>query len=82
LKGQRFKILSNKSFNHRDIFSLQTFTQGTCTLAIPREWTDKADPNPYQDTLDSAPTLSFVHLQHLADLVSILSQGVNNEESH
>jgi Family of unknown function (DUF5372) len=83
LKGQRFKILSNKTLNNRDILSLQTLTQGTGTVALPREWTDKADPTPYQDTTnDEVPILSYLHLQKLADLAIILTQPVNNKESY
>lgn len=81
MKGQRFKILSNKTFNNRDILSLQTLTQKTGTIAIPREWTDRADPNPYQDTTDSTAILSFLHLQQLADLVEILTSVNINEKS-
>jgi hypothetical protein len=82
LRGKSFKILSNKTFNNRDILSLQALTQWTGTVAIPRDWTDRADPNPYQDTCDSAPILSFPHLQQLADLVNILTQVTINEESN
>ena len=83
LRGQRFKILSNKTFNNRDILSLQALTQGTGTVAIPREWTDKADPTPYQDTINNAvPILSYLHLQQLADLVVALAHPLNNEENN
>jgi hypothetical protein len=79
LRGQRFKILSSKTFNNGDILSLQVLTHRINTVTIPREWTDKADPNPYH-VCDSPPILSFLHLEQLADLVSALMQPAVNEK--
>ncbi|MBA8757561.1 hypothetical protein HCR18_00185 [Wolbachia pipientis] len=75
--GQRFQILSTKNFKNRDIFSLRTLTCGT--IGIPRDWTDKADPNPYQTLTDLSPILSFSHLQQLVKLVTNLDQTTNNK---
>ena len=70
LRGQRFKVLSSKTFNERDILSLKTSIQGTGSLAIPRAWTDRADPSP----VDALSTLlSLPHLLKLVDLVNTLA---------
>ena len=79
LRGTRLKILTFKTFNKRDILSLQLPTQnqneaGIGVMAIPRDWTDKADPNPYQDITNFAPILSYFHLHQLTELVDTLSQ--------
>lgn len=70
LRGQRFKILSSKTFNNEDILSLQGSHQGT--FGIPREWTDQADIDPMQSLSEHPPILFFPHLQQLADLISAL----------
>ena len=70
LRGQRFKILFSKTINNEDILSLQGSFQGT--FGIPREWTDQADINPLQSLSEHPPILSFIHLQQLADLISVL----------
>jgi hypothetical protein len=75
----QLKVLSSKTFNNRDILSLQGTSRGI--VAIPREWTDKADPNPYDSLLGSFPLLSFIHLQQLADLISTLDQS-HSQEAH
>ncbi|APR97795.1 DUF5372 family protein [Wolbachia endosymbiont of Folsomia candida] len=77
-KGKSFQILSTKNFNNRDIFSLKTLTRGT--VGIPRDWTDKADPNLYQTLTDLSPILSFSHLQQLVKLVTNLDQAKNSKE--
>lgn len=83
LKGQRFKILSGKTFNNRDIFNLQASPHETNTIAIPREWTDRGEPNPYQDdAIDSAPILSFLHLQQLAELINVLTPHTADAENN
>ena len=71
LQGKRFEIVSNKTFKNRDILSLKTSIQGTGTIAIPREWTDKADPELY---VHSTSRLSVPCLQQLADLVNTLTK--------
>ena len=53
----------------------------TGIIAIPRDWTDKADPNPYLSFSNSPPILSFTHLQQLADLVNTLNQTHVNKKS-
>ncbi len=77
LKDQRFQILSTKNFNNRDILSLKMSTRGP--IAIPRDWTDKADPNPYQTLSELSPILSFSHLQQLVKLITELDQAINKK---
>jgi hypothetical protein len=71
LNGQRFEIVSFKTFNKREILSLKVPGHRAGTLAMPRDWTDKADPDPLLIS-DSPPILSFTHLQQLVDLVNTL----------
>jgi hypothetical protein len=66
-KGKRFKILKIRKVSGIDTYIVQDSKQGT--FAIPRDWTDHADPDPY-DNLDIAnPILSFHCLFLLVDLV-------------
>jgi hypothetical protein len=81
LSGKRFEILSTKTFNKRDILSLKAPGHRTGIIAIPRDWTDKADPDPYLCLSSSPPILSFIHLQHLADLVNMLKQTNINQKN-
>jgi hypothetical protein len=70
LQGQRLKILSSRKWGEKDIFSLQTETMGTITIA--RDWTDKADPGLYTGLLalsTQAPILSVSHLISLSELL-------------
>ncbi len=78
LRGRCFKVLSSKTFNNCDILSLQGTPRGV--IAIPREWTDKADPHPSDFLPEPYPILSFVHLQQLADLILILNQARSREK--
>lgn len=71
-----FQILSTKNFNNKDILSLKTLYGA---IAIPRDWTDKATPNPYQALTNSSPTLSFFHLEQLVELLTNLDKTTNNE---
>jgi hypothetical protein len=73
LRGERLKVLSSKSFNSRDILSLQNLSGRI--VSIPREWTDKADPHPYHSLTSPLPILSFTHLQQLAELIPILQHA-------
>jgi hypothetical protein len=74
LRGMRFEILFCRTFNDRDIFSLKDTPEGIVPT-IPRDWTDRADPDPYQFLCDyHFPTLSLLHLVHLADLINVLKQ--------
>lgn len=57
--------------------SLKTL-QGT--MAIPRDWTDQADPNPFLTLATPLPILSFLHLQQLTDLTASLQQREHKKE--
>lgn len=67
LQGQQLKIISTRKWDGRDIFSLQTEAMGS--IAISRDWTDKADPGLYADLLDQEPILSVAHLVSLSELL-------------
>jgi hypothetical protein len=42
-------------------------------IAVPRDWTDKGDPDPYALLSRPSPVLSFIHLEQLVDLVNALT---------
>jgi hypothetical protein len=70
LHGKNFPILSSKKVGDKDILSLAVSIHGA--LAIPREWTDRAVPNPYE-SLYSNSILSVVHLEKLTKLITELN---------
>ncbi len=70
LQGQSFQILTTRKIAGREAFSMKT-SQGV--LSIPREWTDKADPDPYRFLLTPPPILSFTQLRLMANLINDLS---------
>jgi hypothetical protein len=78
LKGKSFQILSTKNFNNKDILSLKTLAPRS-VISVPRDWTDKADPNPYEAFTDLLPILSFSHLQQLAQLIADLNQAISKK---
>lgn len=47
-------------------------------MAVLRDWTDKADVNPYQDA-NVAPILSYSNLYQLTELVDTLLQTKSNQ---
>jgi hypothetical protein len=49
-------------------------------MAIPRDWTDKADPDPFLNLPTPLPILSFLHLQQLSDFVATLKERDNRKE--
>jgi len=68
-RGQYFKILKTRKVAGEDTIILQGSDSGT--LAVPREWTDQADPSTY-DRLDiCAPILCF---RCLLDLTKLIEQ--------
>ena len=74
LRGRRLEVYS--SSRKREVFFLKDlFRQGK--IVIPRDWTDKADPDPYQSlSLTShPPPLSLPHLLQLIDFLGILKQA-------
>lgn len=71
LKGERLKILSPKPFNRNEILHLENLAGKT--IAIPREWTDRADP--CEGSHGSSSILSFTHLLQLVGFVDDLKQA-------
>ncbi|MFC1612075.1 DUF5372 family protein [Myxococcota bacterium] len=82
LRGQRFPVLKSRKYAERDLLSLKGSHRGT--VVVPRDWTDKADPDPYSGLERPAPILSFEHLCQLADLVTAIrrksNRGGNRDE--
>ena len=65
--GKRFKILKIRKVSGIDTYIVQGTEQGT--FAIPRDWTDHADPDPFNELDIAKPILSFHCLFLLVDLV-------------
>ena len=65
--GKRFKILKIRKVSGIDTYIVQDTEQGT--FAIPRDWTNHADPDPYDDLDIANPILSFHCLFLLVDLI-------------
>ena len=71
LRGRRFEVLKKRRVAGVDTLILRELERGT--LSIPREWTDWADPSPY-DSLTLPPHhLAADCLLELAALVDALS---------
>ena len=71
LRGRRFEVLKKRRVAGIDTLILRELERGT--LSIPREWTDWADPSPY-DSLTLPPHhLAADGLFELAALVDALS---------
>lgn len=68
LRGQKFPVLKSQKLEQRDVLSLKGSHRGT--IVVPRDWTDKADPNPYCCSDVASPILSFEHLCTLSDLIA------------
>ena len=54
LRGQRFQVLKERRTAGIDTLLLRALDRGSGTFSIAREWTDWADPSPY-DSLDLPP---------------------------
>ena len=67
LRGRRFEVLKKRRIAGVDTLILRELERGT--LSIPREWTDWADPSPY-DAL-TRPPQRFV-AEYLFELVALL----------
>ena len=66
-RDQRFKILKTRKVAGEDTIILQGSYRGT--FAVPREWTDQADPSSYDQLDIRAPILCFRRLLTLAELI-------------
>ena len=76
-KGERLQLLSGP--NRRDALRVKRSTGDV--VIIPRDWTDRADPNPYRTLSDSQSLLSFPHLLQLAELLEEIEQATRKKES-
>jgi hypothetical protein len=61
-----------------EVFSLQNPPNGI--FSIPREWTDKAQPDPYEILENGPPILSCSCLLQLISLVSSLNKKETRTE--
>lgn len=66
-RGRRFKILKTRKVAGEDTIILQGSYRGT--FAVPREWTDQADPGSYDQLDIRAPILCFRCLLTLTELI-------------
>jgi hypothetical protein len=77
LREQRFRILKTRKVAGQDTLILQGTNRGT--FAVPREWTDQADPWPYDP--HEPPVLSFHCLLELVEIVNRAIGEVEKEGS-
>lgn len=70
LRGQRFPVLKSRKLEQRDVLSLKGSHRGT--IIVLRDWTDKADPNPYYCQDAPLPILSFENLCAVSDLMTAI----------
>lgn len=75
LRGQRFQVLKARRIAGIDTLLLRELDRGTFSIA--REWTDWADPSPY-DSLDIQPRRLDASL--LFELVALLERLTNHEQ--
>ena len=74
LRGRRFEVLKKRRIAGVDTLILRELERGT--LSIPREWTDWADPTPY-DALTRPPhRLAAECLFELVALLEALAASV------
>ena len=71
--GKRFKILKIRKVSGIDTYIVKGTGQGT--FSIPRDWTNHADPDPYDDLDIANPILSFHCLFLLVDLVERMKKN-------
>ena len=71
-KDQRFKVLKRRKVAGENTIILQGSYRGT--FAVPIEWTDQADPTPYDFEKTSPPILSFRCLIALTEIIERLEE--------
>jgi Family of unknown function (DUF5372) len=77
LRGQRFQVLKTRRIGGVDTLILRELARGS--FSIPQEWTDRADPSPY-DALGLPPQrLEADSLLELAVLVEQLTPKPEKE---
>ena len=67
LRGRSLRILKTRKVAGKDTLILQETNRGT--FAVPREWTDQADPWPCDPPKHPPPILSFQCLRELLEIV-------------
>ena len=72
LRGQRFEVLKKRRIAGVDTLILRELERGSFSVA--REWTDWADPSPYDPLRLPPPRLDADALFELATLVEQLSR--------
>src|SRR5271166_2872387 len=72
LRGNSYPLIKSKKWEQRDLLSL--LVPGRGTICVPRDWTDRADPDPYEG--QRAGLLSYERLVELRELVSTLKPGL------
>jgi Family of unknown function (DUF5372) len=72
LLGKRFLVLKVRRVGGHEVLSL--FDDRNGAVALPREWTDQADPSPYPTVLEQPPILHGACLLKLSELVQIIKQ--------
>jgi hypothetical protein len=74
LKGQQFPILKLRRVRGIETLILQGTSHGT--FAVPREWTDRADPSPVAALgISPLPILDGLCLRQLAELIALLRRS-------
>ena len=66
-------MLKVRRVGGRDVLSL--FDEHAGTAALPREWTDQADPSPYASALEQPPILHVACLLKLSELMQLIKKG-------
>jgi hypothetical protein len=71
-------VLKVRRVGGREVLSL--FDDHAGTIALPREWTDQADPSAYASAHGQPLILHAGCLLKLTELVQLIKKGVDDEE--
>jgi len=71
-RGQRFYVLKTRRISGVETLVLRHQARGT--FAVPREWTDQANPSIYNLPGHPSPILHGQYLLELIELVKIIKQ--------
>ena len=72
LLGKRFLVLKVRRAAGHQVLSL--FDEHNGTAALPRDWTDQAQPSPYSSVLEPPPILHPACLLKLHELVQLMKK--------
>jgi hypothetical protein len=75
LRGQRFQVLKTRQISGVDTLILREMARGS--FSIPRAWTDRADPSPY-DALGLPPR--WLDADSLCELAVLVEQLTSKPE--